>query len=495
MNISRLLNPDTETLSLGHDAAEDSAIFYRETQSRRPSRHRSKFIDLVTSSHMDANHMNPQSQHMTTQDGVALNRPSPDVNESDRSSLRVASSCLPHEDLIFLRTTPSPSEASRSSITSASSLGRGDLVNQLPIGSISLNSRDSSCASHDMAPTRTNRYEPSDSKIGTSCKGSSHHDDHKQLTRRTIGGPSSSEEQSEYDYASDGSEEEGSGKKSSYKSWNDVPLEFRCTFVEGCILDSPDRKVISHFFGRNKKCTRAIPEDVWAPFCRRHYQRTRYRNVDNFGGVQLDLVRRTVENLQNWGGVAHFELILRKRAMQAIKRDEKHDREQKINPRSTTTRISPNPDKSRCAETWLVPYLGKQKSFEDILKVVDLIEEHVTDNNCKPPEFEILPFYKPGRMNLPTSKKTLKETSKPKGIRKHQSGRTSSRSRSAVQSKGIATTKSTPTGTPNTTPRLTPRTLETRSGRGDIIRGRLLRTSGTFVAQGLSHTHRRHSTP
>ncbi|MCJ1382252.1 hypothetical protein MMC17_005365 [Xylographa soralifera] len=494
MNISRLLNPDTNTSPLVHNAAGDPDIFCGETHSRRVIRPRSKFIDLVTASHMDANHMNPQSHSMTAIDASALDELRSGVNEFDESSYGVTSSYLPHENLIFPRTTPSPSEASRSSITSTSSLGQSDLVCRLPIGSIFLNSRDSSCASHGMAPTRLSCQEPPNSRKGTDCKGGSHHHDHKQLTRHAAGADSSSEEQSDYDYASEDSEKDRSGNKSSYKSWNDVPMEFRCTFVEGCILDSPDRKVISHFFGRNKKCTRAIPEDVWAPFCRRHYQRTRYRNVNNFGGVQLDLVRRTVENLQNWGGVLHFELILRKRAMQAIKRDERNNREEK-DSRPSTMRCSPNPDKGPCAETWLVPYLGKGKSFEEILKFVDLIEEHVTDNNCKPPEFEILPFYKPGRMNVPTSKKTLKRTAKPEGIRKRQTGRTASASRSAVQSKSVATAKSTPSTTPKTTPSLTPRTLEIRSGRGDIVRARASRTPGILLPYSSLRPSRRHSTP
>ena len=337
------------------------------------------------------------------------------------------------------------------------------------------------------------RQGPPDSKKSTNSKGSSHHHGHQQLTRHARG-HSSSEDQSDYVYASEDSEKDRSANKPNYKSWNDVPMEFRCTFVEGCILDSPDRKVISHFFGRNKKCTRAIPEDVWAPFCRRHYQRTRYRNVNNFGGVQLDLVRRTVENLRDWGGVSHFDLILRKRAMQAIKRDERHNREEK-HLRTSTMRCSPKQDKHACAETWLVPYLGNGKSFEDILKVVDLIEEHVTEKNCKPPEFEILPFYKPGQMNIPTSKKTLKGTEKPKGIRKRQNRRTASASRFTVQSKSVATTKSTPTTTPKTTPTLPTRTMEARSGRGDVIRGQPLRTPGMLLPQSSLHPTRRYSTP
>ncbi|MCJ1293811.1 hypothetical protein MMC34_005367 [Xylographa carneopallida] len=493
MNISRLLNPDPGTSPLLHDAAGDPHIFGGEAHGRQAMRPRSKFIDLVTASHVEANRMNPKSHDMTAVDGPALDPLRSGVNDGDESSYRVASSFLPHENLIFPRTTPSPSEASRSSVSSVSSQGKSDLVGRLPIGSISLNSRDSSCASNGMAPTRLTRQGPPTSTNDIDCNGRSHRHDHKRLTRHAAR-DSSSEEQLDDDYASDDSEKDRSRNKLNYKSWNDVPMEFRCTFVEGCILDSPDRKVISHLFGRNKKCTRAIPEDVWAPFCRRHYQRTRYRNVKNFGGVQLDLVRRTVENLQNWGGVSHFELILRKRAMQAIKRDERHHREEK-NLRTSTTRCSLNQDKALRPETWLVPHLGKGKSFEDILKVVDLIEEHMTDKNCKLPEFEILPFYKPGRMNILTSKKTLKGAAKPEGIRKRQNERTASASRSVVQSKSVATGKSTPATTPKTTPSLTPRTLETRSGRGDIARGQPLRASAVLLQHTSPRLARRHSTP
>ncbi|MCJ1285023.1 hypothetical protein MMC26_004360 [Xylographa opegraphella] len=417
MNISRLLNPDTDTCPPVHHEAEDPDIISGATKSPRVVRPRSKFIDLVTGSHVDANSMNSQGHHMT-----ALDEAHSGVNDRDNSSER----------------------------------------QKLP-----------------------------DSKKRTARDSSSHHHDHRKLTRYTAGTDSSNEEQSDDDYASEDSEKVRPGTKPNYKSWNDVPVEFRCTFVEGCVLDSPDRKVISHFFGRNKKCTRAIPEDVWAPFCRRHYQRTRYRNVDNFGGVQLDLVRRTVENLQNWGGVSHFELILRKRAMQAIKRDERHTREEKSSHPSTM-RVRPNQEKSPGAETWLLPYLGKRKSFEEILQFVDLIEERVTENNSKLPEFEILPCYKPGRMNIPTSKKTLKGTAKPAGIRKRQIGRTASASRSAAQSKSVATTPAT---TPMTTPSLTPKTLETRSGRGDVVRARPPRTPVIFLPHSSRRPTRRHSTP
>lgn len=37
------------------------------------------------------------------------------------------------------------------------------------------------------------------------------------------------------------------------------------------------RKVVSHLFGRNKTSTKLFPQHVWVLYCRRHYQRARYR--------------------------------------------------------------------------------------------------------------------------------------------------------------------------------------------------------------------------
>ncbi|KAK4236862.1 hypothetical protein C8A03DRAFT_35208 [Achaetomium macrosporum] len=36
----------------------------------------------------------------------------------------------------------------------------------------------------------------------------------------------------------------------------------------------PTRKGMSHFFGRNKNCTRAIPQHVWLTFCRKDCRRS-----------------------------------------------------------------------------------------------------------------------------------------------------------------------------------------------------------------------------
>lgn len=72
------------------------------------------------------------------------------------------------------------------------------------------------------------------------------------------------------------------------------------------------RKVISHIFGRNKKCTIGIPDYVWIYYCRKHYQRARYR-TNEWPFRQCDLVMDTVRNMRAWGGVESFDLRLRRR--------------------------------------------------------------------------------------------------------------------------------------------------------------------------------------
>ena len=281
---------------------------------------------------------------------------------------------------------------------------------------------------------------------------------------------SSDEERSEFENDIEISEDEESTVDRTHKSGH-VSAGFQCSFCKDCPLMSADqheRKVISHFFGRNKKCTRAIPENVWAMFCRRHYQRSRYRNVHNFGSVQMDLIRKTVENLEDWGGIAHFELTLRKRTLMAIKHEDEHDQEVE----DSTTNDSPSAPKAlRCADRWLITYLGKKKSFDDVYDFVDVVQEHIQQNKSKLPEFEILPTFKPGRMDIQEKKqKKAKKSSKPAGVTKRSTKRKLTNSRSASMS--IAT--ATPNRTPTLAPRLTPRTIEPRSGRGSVSHSRTM---------------------
>ena len=155
MDISQLLNSDTEPSSSSREPARNPVSYYEETQTHQAVQRRSRFIDLVTAGHLDTDRISPSSGCITVQNDVALSGVNSDVNESDKLSYRATSSYLPHEDLIYSRTTSSPSETSRSPITSTSPSEKVGLVYQLPVGNISLHSRDSSCASRNMAPTRT----------------------------------------------------------------------------------------------------------------------------------------------------------------------------------------------------------------------------------------------------------------------------------------------------------------------------------------------------
>src|SRR5205809_849048 len=88
----------------------------------------------------------------------------------------------------------------------------------------------------------------------------------------------------------------------------------KCQFSgEACSTESTHyRKVISHIFGRNKKCTIGVPDCVWIYYCRKHYQRARYRTGE-WPFRQCDLAVDTIQNMRAWGGVESFNLQLRRR--------------------------------------------------------------------------------------------------------------------------------------------------------------------------------------
>ena len=97
----------------------------------------------------------------------------------------------------------------------------------------------------------------------------------------------------------------------------------RCFFVKYCTTNSQLRKAISHVFGRNKICTRQIPDNIWVHFCRKHYQRCRYRNALDYARLQCQLVVVQINRVQAWsdrnkdqnrlGVVTGWTLGLRKR--------------------------------------------------------------------------------------------------------------------------------------------------------------------------------------
>lgn len=77
------------------------------------------------------------------------------------------------------------------------------------------------------------------------------------------------------------------------------------------------RKVISHIFGRNKTATKLFPPHVWVHYCRKHYQRARYRSRE-WPFTQCDLLLDSLRRMEAWGGVAGFEVILRRREVERV---------------------------------------------------------------------------------------------------------------------------------------------------------------------------------
>ncbi|KAK0387243.1 hypothetical protein NLU13_5556 [Sarocladium strictum] len=75
----------------------------------------------------------------------------------------------------------------------------------------------------------------------------------------------------------------------------------QCIFVDKCATNSPIRKSVSHFFGRNKGTTLQIPEHIWLVYCRQHYQRLRYRLGQKYALHQLDLVKVVIHRIERWG--------------------------------------------------------------------------------------------------------------------------------------------------------------------------------------------------
>lgn len=120
--------------------------------------------------------------------------------------------------------------------------------------------------------------------------------------------------------------------------------------------------MVSHIFGRNKACTRDLPRDLWIFWCRKHYQRFKYRaeDAENWHILQLGLVRQQLDTFENWGQVRTWAITLRKTEQVAIAKEDK-------NGFTSTNSTTP------CWEWFLVPHLGSNKTFAQVREVLEVI--------------------------------------------------------------------------------------------------------------------------
>ncbi|KAJ5692671.1 hypothetical protein N7462_002094 [Penicillium macrosclerotiorum] len=156
-----------------------------------------------------------------------------------------------------------------------------------------------------------------------------------------------------------------------------------CEFSSPCrMTPSPDgmhfRKVVSHVFGRNKASTKLFPASVWVHYCRKHYQRARYR-ADQWPFTQCELLLESLSRMERWNGVDSFELILRRREVMRVEGENRGAVARNTTSSSgflqtgrkhPTAIISPVPE-------WLRDYVGHGKSFGEIRTIILNIREHM----------------------------------------------------------------------------------------------------------------------
>ncbi|RFU74415.1 hypothetical protein TARUN_7846 [Trichoderma arundinaceum] len=170
--------------------------------------------------------------------------------------------------------------------------------------------------------------------------------------------------------------------------------EPRCMFVDDCQTGSQLRKAISHLFGRNKACTLRIPKHVWVYYCRKHYQRIRYRNAKTYPLNQMHLVTMQINRLQKWSDenqrqglgpyIKLWTLTLRKREQNRLDKEggaiDEGDED------------SPETQYGSAAPEWIIERLGTGYTTEQMLEVAERLYREIEDGTLSQvPEVEFLP--------------------------------------------------------------------------------------------------------
>ncbi|RAL61404.1 hypothetical protein DID88_009334 [Monilinia fructigena] len=139
-------------------------------------------------------------------------------------------------------------------------------------------------------------------------------------------------------------------------------------------------------------CTRLIPQSVWVHYCRKHYQRSRYRNPKEYAKLQCDLVQQQIRRVHDWsqqnqrrgepGTIRDWGIAIRKREQKRLdelkgsgrKRrasafDDEDDGDDDASPRPPTA----VPD-------WLLSVIGSGYSTEEILEIFNRLHQEVLDD-------------------------------------------------------------------------------------------------------------------
>ncbi|EFX01271.1 hypothetical protein CMQ_6213 [Grosmannia clavigera kw1407] len=181
-----------------------------------------------------------------------------------------------------------------------------------------------------------------------------------------------------------------------------------CMYRGDCQTGSQLRKAISHIFGRNKLCTRMIPTGVWVHYCRKHYQRTRYRNSGEYPQRQIGLVQEQVKRVQAWSDcntrrgsgpiLKDWSLSVRKREQMRL--DSKLAANGKKRPFQDEGEGEEDEgfdeDRADLSGTavpdWVISRIGDGYSTSEILTVVERLKADIDQGRLQQiPDIEILP--------------------------------------------------------------------------------------------------------
>ncbi|KAF3915039.1 hypothetical protein ABW21_db0201879 [Orbilia brochopaga] len=185
-----------------------------------------------------------------------------------------------------------------------------------------------------------------------------------------------------------------------------LDAEPQCSYVEDCNTQSPLRKVVSHIFGRNKLSTRQIPRNIWVYYCRKHYQRSRYRDLKGFAKLQCDLVQKQVDRLDAWGGVEDWVIKVRRREEIRISKENK--------AAASRTGGMDDYDDDDCSRRsslsqgvseshWISHMTGAGKTIKDVRFLLQRIEIEIIDCGGVFPDVEILPNVRPSAITCDLS--------------------------------------------------------------------------------------------
>ncbi|KAI0201941.1 hypothetical protein F4808DRAFT_89253 [Astrocystis sublimbata] len=174
----------------------------------------------------------------------------------------------------------------------------------------------------------------------------------------------------------------------------------KCEFIKDCNTGSTLRKTVSHVFGRNKLCTRMIPDHVWVHYCRKHYQRKRYRSIQQYALLQCDLVRVQIERVRDWnaresakenkpGILQGWTLTLRKREQE--RRQHRDLNEENDDDKSPNSPLAEGTN-GTSVPSWLANLCREGYSTDEMLEIVAQINKELKDKNKMHfPDIEILP--------------------------------------------------------------------------------------------------------